>query len=142
MVAAGCLIQEEDRLLVVRDRASHKLSFPAGYKEERESAEQTAERETLEEAGVSVVAKDLLQVFDNQFALFRCMLLGSDSESVRKGNLPLPPSAENEVVEVLWIKPSTISATEWRFPEQYSEVLALFKQRLPRSISNASISSY
>jgi ADP-ribose pyrophosphatase YjhB (NUDIX family)/L-amino acid N-acyltransferase YncA len=65
-VAAGALVEEEGRVVLVRRKADPRAGYwglPAGYVEADESAEDAAIRETLEEVGLHVELDDLLGVY-------------------------------------------------------------------------------
>jgi ADP-ribose pyrophosphatase YjhB (NUDIX family) len=56
----------EDRILLVRERDDRGWALPGGWADLGESAAQTAERETREEADVEVTAVKLLALFDRE----------------------------------------------------------------------------
>ena len=65
-VAAGTLVEEDGRVVLVRRKADPRAGFwglPAGYVEADETAEEAAIRETLEEVGLQVSVDDLLGVY-------------------------------------------------------------------------------
>ena len=73
---AGCAIFVDNKLLLVRDKGSKKLGFPAGTHEFGERAFQTAYRETLEETGYIVFIDDFVKEFPNEnFRLFKCNII-------------------------------------------------------------------
>jgi len=66
VVAAGTLVEEDGRVVLVRRRAEPRAGYwglPAGYVEVDESAEEAAVRETREEAGLEVELDNLLGVY-------------------------------------------------------------------------------
>ena len=83
-------------------------SFPGGTADAGESAQCTAHRETLEEAGVDVRVGGLKYQFDNGFYLFNC-----EAE-----NIELRTNDSLEVTGVVLINPSQLPASKWRFPYQ------------------------
>lgn len=122
--AAGCLVKMENKLLTVRHRFGGKLGIPAGYSEESEAASCTAYRETLEETGFTVTVHELLKEYDNGFRLFRCR--PADPVSV-SDTLTVPASGISEISEILWLDPLPIPRRQWRFPDQQSDLMELFK---------------
>lgn len=120
---AGCLIEQHKRMLVIRHRINGKLGVPAGSGEDDESAQCTAHRETWEEAGVDVQVGELLWSYpENDFFLFACYLGDQLGESSTRD--------ASEVIDVFWLDPHGIDPSEWRFPEQWAQVLDAF-ERLP-----------
>jgi len=117
-VSAGCLVQGDTGTLLVRDWRG-KLALPGGSVARDESAHCGAEREVFEETGLTVVAGQLVAVFDNGFHLFRC--------SADPGAEPhiLRPA---EIKEVGWWRPERVADGEWRYPDQgaiITELLAV-----------------
>lgn len=124
--AAGCLIRDGDRMLVVRHRFGGKLGVPGGRSESGQNAQCVAHRETWEETGVAVVVHDLLERFGNGFALYRCEPL--DPSVARADELTVPATGVNEVTAVLWVDPRRTQAADWRFPRDYPEILRLLEE--------------
>jgi len=66
IVAAGCLVLDDGRALLVRrsvEPARGKWGLPSGYGEAGERPEETAVRETFEETGLRVEITDLIGVY-------------------------------------------------------------------------------
>lgn len=121
--AAGCLVRQGERMLVVRHRYGGGLGVPGGRAGSGENAQCVAHRETWEETGVDVVVHEQVKRFGNGFALYRCvpvkdMATGADE-------LELPATARNEITRVIWIDPRATQASDWRFPRDYPEILRL-----------------
>ncbi len=99
-VGVGVLVVEGDRVLLVRrgvEPERGKWSLPAGFLDQGEDPRQTAAREALEEAGLTVAVEELLDVFHNPpgrggasiFILYRARRLagepapGDDADDAR-----------------------------------------------------------
>lgn len=64
-LSASCVVIRDDKVLLVKHTygaAKGKYLIPGGFSEEGELPQKTAEREVLEETGVSVKAQELLAV--------------------------------------------------------------------------------
>jgi 8-oxo-dGTP pyrophosphatase MutT (NUDIX family) len=123
---AGCLVERNREMLVVRHLMSGKLGMPAGYGEPGESAQCTAHRETWEEAGLAVRVGELLwEDPKNDFFLFACRL--ADKRSVSPG------SDAAEIAAVLWLDPHGIEPSQWRFPDQWPHVMEAFERLSARN---------
>lgn len=64
-LSASCVVIRENKVLLVKHTygaAKGKYLIPGGFSEDGELPQNTAEREVLEETGVSVKAKELLAV--------------------------------------------------------------------------------
>lgn len=123
--AAGCLVRDGDRMLMVRHRFGGKLGFPAGGARPGESAQCVAHRETWEETGIDVVVHGMIRRLDTGLALYRCEL--SDVEAL-SGELPVPANGATEISEVMWRDPRATEASEWRFPRDYPVIIELFEK--------------
>ncbi len=126
---AGCLLKADNKLLIIRDKKTGKLSPPGGKPEKTESAQCTAFYETLEETGLKLTVGKLLNSFKGKFYLFQCSLNGFELTGYRgekKINLPVPKTVEDGVSEVFLIDPKELKANEWRFPSQFKIIQGLF----------------
>jgi 8-oxo-dGTP diphosphatase len=107
IVGVGAIILREAKVLLVR-RAAEPLrgqwSLPGGMLELGETLRQGVEREVLEETGLIVEAKEVLDVFDSIFpdgqgkAQFHYVLIDFRCE-LRGGNL----RAAGDVTEAVWV---------------------------------------
>lgn len=64
-LSASCIVMKEDKVLLVKHTygaAAGKYLIPGGFSEVNEMPQATAEREVLEETGVTVKVKDLAAV--------------------------------------------------------------------------------
>ncbi len=95
-VGAGCLIEEEGRLLLLR-RAREPFkgcwNLPAGYVEIDEEPSETAVRETREETGLQVEARELVGVYafaddprgNGLLIVYRCEIVGGEVRETAEG---------------------------------------------------------
>ncbi|MFT4571066.1 MAG: 8-oxo-dGTP diphosphatase [Hyphomicrobiaceae bacterium] len=124
--AAGCLVRRGDRLLVVRDRKTGRLGFPAGGPIAGETPPCTAHRETWEETGIDVQVEELLHVVENGFHLYQCTL--TETSVASSGQQPVPQHALSEISSVAWLRLNQITPDDWRIPGQLPLVSRLFAQ--------------
>lgn len=121
--AAGCLVRQGDRMLVVRHRYGGGLGVPGGRAGSGENAQCVAHRETWEETGVDVVVHELVKRFGNGFALYRCV--PAEDAATGADEIEVPATGRNEITRVMWIDPRSTEASDWRFPRDYPEILRL-----------------
>lgn len=92
-LSASCVVIRDNHVLVVKHTygaASGKYLIPGGFSEDNEMPQVTAEREVLEETGVTVKAKDLVAVRFTEkevWCIFEATFIG--------GN-PISDNGENE----------------------------------------------
>ena len=91
-LSASCVVIRDDKVLLVKHTygaAKGKYLIPGGFSEDGELPQKTAEREVLEETGVSVKAKELLAVrFTEQevWCIFRAEYVEGEPESDKGEN--------------------------------------------------------
>jgi 8-oxo-dGTP pyrophosphatase MutT (NUDIX family) len=107
--SAGCFSASVDGLLLVED-LNGRLSPPGGSSEPGESAQCTAFRETWEETGLRLQPRELLQVFDTGFHLYRC------DRDASSGDINPPPRFE--VRAAFYLPAESFDRYEWRYPQQ------------------------
>lgn len=107
--SAGCFSVSGQGLLVVQD-LNGRLSPPGGSSMAGESSQCTAFRETLEETGLRLQPRELLQVFDTGFHLYRC------ERNAASGEIDPPPRFE--VRDAFYLPAERFDNYEWRYPGQ------------------------
>ncbi len=109
--SAGCFTVSGDGLLLVQS-LDGRISLPGGSREADESAQCTAFRETWEETGLRLQPRELLQVFDTGFHLYRCERDASSGD--------IDPPLRFEVRAVFYLPAARFDSYQWRFPQQRS----------------------
>lgn len=112
---AGCLILQDDRVLLVTHRWGGKLGVPGGTRDRDELAQCTAQRETREETGLDVVVGRRLAVMKNGFHLYRCY----PSSALGSRPLPVPASGMAEIRALDWYALEALDRSNWRFAYQF-----------------------
>lgn len=107
--SAGCFAVSQDGLLLVQGM-NGEVSLPGGSSLPGESAQCTAFRETWEETGLRLQPRELLQVFDTGFHLYRC------ERDSRSGVIDPPPRLE--VRAAFYLAADQFESYDWRFEEQ------------------------
>lgn len=115
-IVVGSVIQWEDRIVLARRAIEPRKGFwtlPAGFMEERETAQEGARREAMEEANAQIEIQDLLALYDvphiSQVQLmYRARLLepqispGFESLEVKLAKYEDIPWAELAFPSVVW----------------------------------------
>jgi len=124
ITGAACVIRSGDKLVLIKEILTNKLSLPAGGVVEGESPEAAAQRETWEETGLVVSIKGELGRSDKT-VFYNCV---SDSDIVsfqfnnRFDGYELPiwfaPHYGIEVSSAMLIDPAAVPREEYRFPKQ------------------------
>ncbi len=130
---ASCVIRSDDKVVLVRESLTNKLSLPAGGVGVGETPAMAAERETWEETGLVVTAKtELLRAPDA--VIYDCVadseLLAYQYKNALGGHeLPVwfAPHYGVEVESAMLVDPNRVDANDYRFPFQLKQII----KRLP-----------
>ncbi|TPG79609.1 bifunctional NUDIX hydrolase/phosphatase PAP2 family protein [Pseudomonas arsenicoxydans] len=120
---AGCVISSQDRILLVQGGPGNKWSLPAGYAEEGETPEQTAQRETLEETGLKVNIVGPIDIGEQKIQLFICRTEQPLQVSANRVNILNAPHLGRETIQAGLFHATEIEALKLRFPEQVRRLL-------------------
>ncbi len=126
---AGCVILDQDHLLVLRHRFGGELGIPGGARHKGESAQCTAHRETWEETGLDVRVGRELGRLRYGYTLYRCY----PDESLDHSTKPvLPWHARLETTGVEWMPLEALPRDQWRYREQVDAFLERVKRARSR----------
>lgn len=120
----ACIIFANNNVVLVRDLLSNRLSFPGGYVDRGETAEQAAQREAYEETGLHVTVGPQI-AHANHSAQFLCkstvpipVLSSQGIETMPVIYALAAPDFSIEIREVYLTKPKLIKPDKYRFPDQ------------------------
>ncbi|NVD06599.1 NUDIX hydrolase [Vibrio sp. JPW-9-11-11] len=127
---AVCVIRSGDKVVMVNEIITKKLSLPGGGVEKGEDPKVAAQREAWEETGLVVSIKQELARIDNAI-IYDCV---SDSDIVAfqfnnhlDGNeLPIwfAPHYGVEAASAMLVDPRNVSPSRYRFPDQLAWLIA------------------
>lgn len=121
---AACVIFANDKIVLVQDFLSNRLSFPGGYINREEHPEQAAQRETYEETGLRVTVGPQIEN-THQSAQFLCRsdtpipILSTQGFESRPIVYALAaPDFSVEIRQVYLDSPQSVKAESLRFPNK------------------------
>ena len=117
--SAGCLAVDNGEVLLVKIMGG-TYGPPGGSVDSSESAQCAAERETWEETGVQVNARELAAEFDNGFRLYWC-----EAVSGREIEISRPM----EIQHADWYAPELFQHLKWRYANQADIIQTLMIER-------------
>lgn len=132
IAGALCVVRADNQIVLVDELITGQLSLPGGTVVSGEDPAIAAQRETWEEAGLSVTVGDILGYTDSA-VIYDCI---SDSEVIsyqarnELGGFELPiwfaPHYGVEVSRAMLLPLTALPANQYRYPEQWSEINDLF----------------
>ncbi|MGF1902252.1 bifunctional NUDIX hydrolase/phosphatase PAP2 family protein [Aliivibrio sifiae] len=133
---AVCVVDDGFRIVLIEELVTGKLSLPGGGIDQGETLQQAAERETWEEAGLIVTAKEILHQ-DEKATIFRCVsnsdIVAFDLQTT-DGFFRIPawfaPHYGIETEAVYLTEPYKIEPDKYRYPEQLDQLKSWFAKPL------------
>lgn len=132
IAGALCVVRADNQIVLVDELITGHLSLPGGTVVSGEPPAVAAQRETWEEAGLSVTVGDVLGYTDSA-VVYDCI---SDSEVIsyqarnELGGFELPiwfaPHYGVEVSRAMLLPPTELEANQYRYPEQWPEINEFF----------------
>ncbi|MGF1736229.1 phosphatase PAP2 family protein [Photobacterium satsumensis] len=138
IVGAVCVIRHGDKLVLLSEVITKKFSLPGGYIDKGDTPQQAAAREALEEAGIGVEVKHLIQ-YRGRAAIYACQAVSPIPVSSFKDSRGYPIVASwfskhfaTEVERTYLIDPAAIDKQEYRYAED-APLLPLWLAVTPES---------
>jgi 8-oxo-dGTP pyrophosphatase MutT (NUDIX family) len=104
----GCFISRNNQVLLIQ-QTTGLWAIPGGHRDNEESGQETAQRETLEESGYHVSVGEELLLIRGAFHIYRCKILPIPQKGIDK----------DEVRQVQWVShEDIIKGLDWRFPDE------------------------
>lgn len=97
---AGCIIPENGKILLVKDKHSDKFEIPSGKKRLNEPAFSVAVRKTFENTGYIVYIDDFISEFSSGFRLYKCKIIDKKEDN-KKQHLELKWVNKKELATLL-----------------------------------------
>ncbi|WP_272166000.1 bifunctional NUDIX hydrolase/phosphatase PAP2 family protein [Vibrio diabolicus] len=138
---ALCVVRADDKLVLVHEILTDKISLPGGTIIDGESPKVAAQRETWEETGLVVTVGEELGRTDTA-VYYDCI---SDSEiiafsmnnSLGGNELPIwfAPHYGVEIASAMLLGPSELPSFLYRYPAQWPQAIQFFEQATQQSAS-------
>lgn len=124
IVGAVCVIRHDNKMIMLSEVITKKMSLPGGYIDKGDTPRQAAVREALEETGINVKVVDLLQ-YRGRAAIYSCVAESPILVSSFKDKTGYPIVASwlakhyaKEVRRVYLIDPDSIDPEEYRYKKK------------------------
>lgn len=129
---ALCVVRADDKIVLVNEILTKQISLPGGIIDQGEPPHLTAERETWEESGLVVTAKEILG-YTATAVIYDCVsdsdVIAYDFNNVLDGHeLPVwfAPHYGVEVASAMLLSPDNLESHEYRYPAQWPAIRAMF----------------
>ncbi|MCW8329682.1 phosphatase PAP2 family protein [Photobacterium sp. SDRW27] len=138
IIGAVCIIRHENKMIMMSEVITKKISLPGGYIDQGDTPQQAAAREALEETGIVVTVGDLLQ-YRGRAAIYRCVAESPILVSSFKDHTGHQIVASwfsqhfaTEIQRVYLIDPSEVDPKDYRYPDD-APLLGDWLERTPSS---------
>nr|WP_282437329.1 NUDIX domain-containing protein [Vibrio amylolyticus] len=138
---ALCIVNADDKIVLVNEILTKKISLPGGTINPGEAPSLTAQRETWEETGLVVTVGDVLGYTDTA-VIYDCV---SESEIIAyefnndfDGNtMPIwfAPHYGVEVSSAMLLSPTKLPYERYRYPEQWDAIKTLYSASTEQSVT-------
>lgn len=135
---AVCVIRHGNKIVMLSEVITQKLSLPGGYIDPGNTPEEAAAREGLEETGLVVSVDQLLQ-YRGRAAIYSCQSDTPILVSFITDQTGFPVVASwfskhfgKEVKRVYLIDPKEVAAKDYRYPDD-TELLPVWAEQTPES---------
>lgn len=127
---AGCIIDVNHSIILVRDVWSSRLSLPGGGVRLNETPVEAVERHTFEQTGIPVRIGKFLTVTEGRYFIYECKPKDQKIPINGGNTLAFPPAAFNEISEVVLVNIDQLEETKWKFQSQKNIITQIFNKNL------------
>ncbi|OIQ26755.1 MAG: DNA mismatch repair protein MutT [Vibrio sp. MedPE-SWchi] len=136
-----CVVKADDKLVIVNEILTNKISLPGGTIDPGEAPSLTAQRETWEETGLVVTVGEVLGYTDTA-VIYDCV---SDSEVIAydyinrlNGNeIPIwfAPHYGVEISSAMLLSPGSVAYEQYRYPEQWDQIKSFYNHATDQPVT-------
>lgn len=138
---ALCAIKADNKIVLVNEILTKKLSLPGGTIDAGERPQDAAQRETWEETGLVVTVGPELGRTET-VVVYDCVsdsdVIAFDFHNAMDGNeLPVwfAPDYGIEISSAMLISPNELTSDQYRYPEQWDQVVGFFGNATNQSVT-------